>query len=440
MMKHADWEYKKLSDIADIRISNVDKKCVASESSVRLCNYMDVYSHNYITHKIDFMEASATAAEIEAFGLKSGDVMITKDSESPDDIGIPAVLTEDIDNLVCGYHLALIRPDPDQVDPTYLAKQLATDRAARYFANSASGSTRYGLSVSAISEIPIPIPSIGEQTQIAAILSTIDKAIAQTEAIIAKQQRIKAALMQDLLTRGIDEHGNIRSEETHAFKDSPLGRIPVEWAVGGILDFASRSRQSILTGPFGADLGANDFVDEGKPVLRIGNVQAGFFDLSDLLYVSEKKASELERYKVEPGDLLFARQGATTGRNALADKTVDGFLINYHIIRVAVDPERCVPKFLYAAFNSHVVQNQVDREKGRGTREGVSGEALKCFRLPIPPHTEQERISFVLTQHAAASHAQIETLRKFIKQKTALMQDLLTGKVRVTPLLEATGA
>jgi type I restriction enzyme S subunit len=70
-----------------------------------------------------------------------------------------------------------------------------------------------------------------EQAKIAEILSSVDRAIEQTEALIAKQQRIKTGLMQDLLTRGIDEHGNLRSEETHKFKDSPLGRIPVEWEV-----------------------------------------------------------------------------------------------------------------------------------------------------------------------------------------------------------------
>ena len=73
--------------------------------------------------------------------------------------------------------------------------------------------------------------NISEQTKIAEILSTVDQAIEQTEALIAKQQRIRTGLMQDLLTRGIDEDGNLRSEETHEFKDSPLGRIPVEWEV-----------------------------------------------------------------------------------------------------------------------------------------------------------------------------------------------------------------
>src|SRR5262245_32707661 len=118
------WEMTPLAEIADIRVSNVDKKFSQAEIPVRLCNYLDVYTNIYITERIDFMEASASQSEIDRFLLQRGDVIITKDSETPDDIGIPAVLVDQIENLVCGYHLALIRPDLDRVDPVYLAKQL----------------------------------------------------------------------------------------------------------------------------------------------------------------------------------------------------------------------------------------------------------------------------------------------------------------------------
>ncbi len=92
------WPNKKLRDLAEIRVSNVDKKVHSTEKPVRLCNYMDVYSNEYVTNKIQFMEASATAAEIDRFSLNEGDVVITKDSETPDDIGIPAVIAEAVDN------------------------------------------------------------------------------------------------------------------------------------------------------------------------------------------------------------------------------------------------------------------------------------------------------------------------------------------------------
>ncbi len=97
---NAGWPMRKLSDIAEIRISNVDKKIHAGEKPVKLCNYMNVYSNEYVTNALDFMEGSATLAEIARFGLDEGDVVITKDSETPDDIGIAAVIAEKIDRLV----------------------------------------------------------------------------------------------------------------------------------------------------------------------------------------------------------------------------------------------------------------------------------------------------------------------------------------------------
>ena len=141
----SEWTNVALADIADIRFSNVDKKTIHGEVPVRLCNYMDVYGNDYITANLQFMEASATHAEIERFRVECGDVIVTKDSETPDDIGIPAVVVDEIANLVCGYHLALIKPHREKIDSIYLAKQLSSKPIAARFAQLANGSTRYGL-------------------------------------------------------------------------------------------------------------------------------------------------------------------------------------------------------------------------------------------------------------------------------------------------------
>jgi type I restriction enzyme, S subunit len=270
---------------------------------VKLCNYMDVYSNNYGTSRIEFMEASASTAEIERFGLQRGDVVITKDSETPDDIGIPTVIAESIDNLVCGYHLALIRPNSNQLDSIYLAKQLSTSQVAHYFALHASGSTRYGLPISAIESLEIPTPPKIEQTKIAEVLSTVDRAIEQTEALIAKQQRIKTGLMQDLLTRGIDEHGNLRSEETHDFKDTPLGRIPVEWEVKSLDQLTTRIVDGVHHTP--------TYVDSGIPFIVITDL-TGSSDISfsNTRFVSLRDHREFsKRADPKTGDVLVTKDG-----------------------------------------------------------------------------------------------------------------------------------
>lgn len=126
------WDEAPFSSVADIRFSNVDKKTESGERLVRLCNYTDVYNNDYIADEMEFMRATATQPEIDRFGLKIGDVIITKDSETPHDIGVPAVVDSARCDLVSGYHLALIRPDQDKIEPTFLAKQLGHWRIAEW--------------------------------------------------------------------------------------------------------------------------------------------------------------------------------------------------------------------------------------------------------------------------------------------------------------------
>ena len=111
---------KPLRRLASIRSSNVDKVIEEGEEHVRLCNYVDVYYNDRITDLIEFSEGSAKQSEIEKFGLKPGDVVITKDSETPDDIAVPALVESSAEGAVCGYHLAILRPRPNVMDSTYL--------------------------------------------------------------------------------------------------------------------------------------------------------------------------------------------------------------------------------------------------------------------------------------------------------------------------------
>jgi restriction endonuclease S subunit len=201
---------------------------------------MDVYTNDYVTDDLPFMEATASESEIRRFSVMQGDIIITKDSETPDDIGVPAIVADNVRNLVCGYHLALIRPQLDCIDPTFLCKLIGHDAVARYYARHANGMTRYGLSTGTVENTPLVLPdNIDEQRAVGNVLKMLDKIISQTEAIIAKYKRIKQGLMQDLLTKGIDERGSVRSDKTHKFKHSHLGPIPVDWEVRQINHIAT---------------------------------------------------------------------------------------------------------------------------------------------------------------------------------------------------------
>ena len=111
-----DWRKTSLKNVANIRFSGVDKKSKPGERKVKLCNYIDVYDNEYITREIPFMEATASISEIETFSVSEGDVMITKDSETPFDIGVPSVVSEPLENVICGYHLAHIKPKLEEIE------------------------------------------------------------------------------------------------------------------------------------------------------------------------------------------------------------------------------------------------------------------------------------------------------------------------------------
>lgn len=170
----------KLGDIAEILISSIDKKSKDGEHSVRLCNFVDVYHNWAITSNLSqsFMAATASVNNIKRFSLKKGYVAFTKDSETRDDIGIPAYIADDLDNTVLGYHCALVKPNTDILSGKYLNAFLHSDYIKKYFELNATGSgMRYTLSTETLNNIPILAPSLEMQEFIGNIFSDIDRKI-----------------------------------------------------------------------------------------------------------------------------------------------------------------------------------------------------------------------------------------------------------------------
>ena len=188
----------KLGDIATVEISGVDKKIKDGEKEIRLCNFVDVYYNWAITtaQHDSFMLATARPNEISKFKLKKGQVALTKDSETRDDIGIPTYIADDFDDAILGYHCALVTPNKDILDGRYLNALLHTDYAKKYFACNASGSgQRYVLSVEALNSFPVPIIPLHEQKQIGEIFSALDKQIELNKRINQNLEAVIADVM-----------------------------------------------------------------------------------------------------------------------------------------------------------------------------------------------------------------------------------------------------
>lgn len=171
------WNYDRLDAVADVLFSNVDKHTFEDEVDVRLCNYVDVYKNDCIDGSIQFMEASAEPREIEKFQIRVGDVLMTKDSEEADDIAIPALVVDDLPGVICGYHLALIRPRSKRITGDFLAWTHRSKQFRAQYEAKAVGVTRFGLSQYSFRSALIPIPPLEEQLRINRYLETTCKVI-----------------------------------------------------------------------------------------------------------------------------------------------------------------------------------------------------------------------------------------------------------------------
>ena len=202
------WQVERLKRISTVRTSNVDKKSVETEVKVSLLNYTDVYYNEYISDDIDFMQATATTQQIQLFELREGDVIVTKDSETWDDIAVPTCVERDLTGIVCAYHLALIRPNSDRTYGKYLARSFASIPCAYQFKVGANGVTRFGLPQKILRDAVFPLPPLAEQRAIAAHLdreaAKIDALITKNDELIALLREKRTALISAAVTGKID--------------------------------------------------------------------------------------------------------------------------------------------------------------------------------------------------------------------------------------------
>lgn len=294
-----------------------------------------------------------------------------------------------------------------------------------------SGSAQPFIKPSSIRLSWVGYPPKPEQSKIAEVLSKVDQAIEETESLIAKQQRIKTGLMQDLLTKGIDEHGNLRSEETHEFKDSPIGRIPVEW------DFCYLNDCVPTLAPicYGILMPGYGHIG-GVPVIKVKDVVGGRIKQDDLLLTDPKIDSLYRRSRLKHGDLLLTIRG-TTGRIAIVPSELEGANITQDTARIRLKDGNS-NNFFYFLLQTQNLQDQINLHTLGQAVKGINIGEVKRLHFGLPDKHEQLEIAnrMVASQRLLNdSEGELSKLRSF---KTALMQDLLTGKKRVTPLLEKT--
>ena len=360
--------------------------------------------------------------------LRDDDVLMNKDGAQTGKVGwyhpgraLVACINE---------HVFLLRGDPDQITQGYLYYSLLSDLGQVQIRLQISGSAQPGLKTGFTKGVNVDIPAdLREQSMIVRVLSTVDRAIEETEALIAKQQRIKTGLMQDLLTRGIDELGNIRSEKTHDFKDSRLGRIPIEWEVRSMSELTTQIVDGVHHTP--------TYISSGVPFIVVSDLTSGIgIDFNHTRFVSEAAHTEYAK-RVEPrsGDVLVSKDG-TLGVARIVPVGAPRFSIFVSVALLRPKHRLCIADLLWSFFESGEFYRQLGALSAGTGLAHIHLEHFRKFQLRCPCVDEQGKIFAVITAQSRLLTEYTDALQKLRSVRTALTQDLLTGKRRVTPLLE----
>jgi len=280
-----------------------------------------------------------------------------------------------------------------------------------------------------LNSIHVPSPTSNEKDGIVQVLTKVDSAIEQTEALLAKQKRVKSGLMQDLLTRGIDAQGRLRDPSTHRFKNTALGSVPIDWDETNIGDVANL----VTSGPRGW---AKYYSNSGAKFIRIGNLTREHVNLrlQDMQFVSPPAGAEGNRTQLMPGDVLFSIT-ADLGVVGLVPDDFGPAYINQHIALIRPKSADIVSGWLANFLASHRVQKWISNINESGAKAGLNLPTIKNLPITAPKPPEQKMIADILAlsdRQIAEIYAHVLKLRR---QKAGLMHDLLTGLVPVTPLL-----
>jgi len=365
--------------------------------------------------------------------LRSGDVIITKDGT----IGRVARVDELPDDATINGTMMLVRP-LRKLSYRYLYHVLNGHGFQKLIDDKVSGSSIPHLFQRDMVELEVDLPSTDQQTKIAEILDTLDAAIRGTEAVVAKLKAMKQGLLHDLLTRGIDANGDLRPpqpEAPHLYKETPLGWLPKEWDTCEMQDLLAPVDPAMRSGPFGSALLKEELVSEGIPFLDIDNVFVERFDRNYKRFITNGKFLQLRRYAVRPGDLMITIMG-TVGRCCLVPEDVADALSSKHTWTISLDQSKYSPYLAMLQVNySDWVLRHFSKDQQGGTMSAIRSETIRSTMLPVPPRYEQDGVEAILTELSTRLREEQTMLEKLRLQKSGLMDDLLTGRVPVTPLL-----
>ena len=416
------WKVNRLKYVAKILPSNVDKHIYPDEIQVRLCNYTDVYYNDYITVDTVLEKGSCKESEFTKFVLRKGDVIITKDSETPDDIGVPTFVKNDLDNVVCGYHLTMIRPLVCRGE--FVFRFIQSNRTRRYFELHSNGVTRYGLGKPSIENLLLPIPTDSEQRQIANFLDRktgqIDELIRIKERQTELLQEQRTALINQVVTKGLGPNVEMKPSGVEW-----IGKIPSHWEIKRLGHVSTIIKGG--TPKRNVDRYFQGDLPWARPV-DITALQGALYIHDTEIHISEEALNNSAARRLPSGTVLLTSR-ATIGEIAITtipmatNQGFANFVCNEQLHNIYLAYYLKAIKDLLISFGSGSTYLEVTK----GTLVGVG--------IPLPPLSEQKQIANFLDHKTkqideliVAEQRKIELLKEY---RQSLISEAVTGKIDV---------
>lgn len=431
-----DWDIRKLID----GVGKKDNLVVAGPfgSNLKVSDYKDkgvpiirlqnIDYGKFINKEIKYI-CKEKANDLSYHSFHGGDLVLSK---LGDPIGKTCIIPDYLEEGIVVADVVRIRVGDNKADKKFIMYTLNSIATKNQLISGTIGSTRPRVNLDEIRNLLIPFPPYHEQRKIGIILSSVDAVIEETEAIITKLRDVKSGLFYDLLTSGIDENGMLRDSMAHPkhFRNEPpIGMIPMVWGVkrlGWVIE--------------GIDAGKS-FECADKPVasnewgvLKVSAIHPDGFKPGENKLVENSKFID-SSYEVKNNDLLISRANTRelVGLVCLVKDPPPRLLLSDKTLRININEEHALPEFIFYLLQMPFMRSQIEANAtgSSGSMKNITQDAIKNLVIPVPDKREQRRIAAVLHEHDARLYTEVSYNNNLKQIKKGLMEDLLTGKVRV---------
>ncbi|MCD6242057.1 restriction endonuclease subunit S [Candidatus Bathyarchaeota archaeon] len=415
-----DWNIIKLGDIAKFKrgFSYRSEDISKVPTGIRFITINDLKKEGGTKRNAESIYLRSDTHIDPDFFVHNKDILIANtDMTKGFIIGAPLLIEKIEKRAVYSMDLTKLVFDHSQAESKFLFYFLTYRPMRQKMKASAQGTNVLHLNHELVKNFLITLPPIEEQQNIAEILSCIDLAVQKIDEVIARAERLKKGLMQQLLTKGIGHK---------EFKETPIGKIPKEWRIVKIGEVTSHVNSGLT--PRG---GKRVYLKDGIPLIRSQNVLMNKLDLSDVVFISKEMHQKMSRSAVIAGDLLLNITGASIGRVAAVPETIKEANVNQHVCRIRFSKD-IISQFAAYYLATPEGQRQILRSQAGATRQGLNFQQVKAIKLPCPPLSEQKLIVEILSSLDTILRLKEEKKKKLVRMKRRLMDLLLTGKVRVS--------